>query len=86
MFESRISAGATEKITGWQKPHAQTVAWSYDMGGHAQKCVERYCELANKKVSSPCLDDHQFKQEELTYCLREAAARQCQTIERNILY
>ena len=36
-----------------------------------KKCVERYCELANKKVeqlhivSSPCLNDHQFKQEEL---------------------
>ena len=36
-----------------------------------QNCVERYCELANKnleqlyKVSHPCLDDHQFKQEEL---------------------
>ena len=39
--------------------------------GHAEKCVERYCELANKKVeqlhevSHPCLDDHQFNQEEL---------------------
>ena len=71
MVESRISAGATEKLRGWEKPHAKTVAWSYDMEGHAQKCVERYCELANKKVkqlykgSSPCLDDHQFKQEEL---------------------
>ena len=71
MFESRISAGATEKLPGWEKPHTRTVAWSYDMEGHAQKCVERYCELANKKVeqlykvSSPCLDDHQFKQEEL---------------------
>ena len=37
------------------------------MGGHARKCVARYCELANKKteqlykVSSPCLDDHQIK-------------------------
>ena len=36
-----------------------------------KKCVERYCELANNKteqlykVSSPCLDDHQFKKEEL---------------------
>ena len=36
-----------------------------------KKCVERHCELANKKmehlykVPSPCLDDHQFKQEEL---------------------
>ena len=41
------------------------------MAGHAKKCVERYCELANKttqqlyKVSTPCIDDHQFKKEEL---------------------
>ena len=40
------------------------------MAGHAKKCVERYCELANKttqqlyKVSTPCLDDHHFKEEE----------------------
>ena len=38
--------------------------------GHAKKCVERYCELANKttqqlyKVSTPCIDDHHFKEEE----------------------
>ena len=31
-----------------------------------KKCVERYCELANKttqqlyKVSTPCIDDHHF--------------------------
>ena len=43
--------------------------WSYDMEGHAKKCVERYFELANKtteqlyKVSIPCIDDHQFKEE-----------------------
>ena len=65
MFESRISA------LGWQKLHAQTLAWSSDMEGHAQKCIERHCELANKrtkqlyKVTNPCLDDHQLKQEEL---------------------
>ena len=41
------------------------------MEGHAKKCVERYCELANKtteplyKVSTPYIDDHQFKEEEL---------------------
>ena len=40
------------------------------MPGHAKKCVERYCELANKttqqlyKVSTPCIDDHHFKEEE----------------------
>ena len=58
MFESRISAGATEK-NRVGKAHAKTGAWAYDVEGHAQKCVERYCELANKKleqrykVSSP---------------------------------
>ena len=40
------------------------------MEGHAKKCVERYCELANKttqqlcNVATPCMDDHQFKEEE----------------------
>ena len=50
MFEPRVSAGATEKKNQeWEKPHAKTVAWSHDMEGHAQKCVEKYCELTNKK-------------------------------------
>ena len=41
------------------------------MEGHAKKCVGRYCELANKttqqlyNVCTPCIDDHQFKEEEL---------------------
>ena len=41
------------------------------MEGHAKKCVERHCELANKttlqlyKVAAPCIDDHHFKEEEL---------------------
>ena len=69
MFESRISAGRKEKL-----PYPQNLrisSWSYDMAGHAKKCVERYCELANKttqqlyKVSTPCIDDHHFKEEEL---------------------
>ena len=46
-------------------------SWSYDMEGQSKKCVERYCELANRttqqlcKVSTPCIDDHHFKEEEL---------------------
>ena len=69
MFESRISAGGVEK-----KPFPQNIrisSWSYDMAGHAKKCVERHCELANKatqqlyKVSTPCIDDHHFKEEEM---------------------
>ena len=41
------------------------------MEGLAEKCVECWCELANKttqqlyNVSTPCLDDPQFKEEEL---------------------
>ena len=69
MFESRISAGATE-----ESPCSQNMcisSWSCDMEGHAKKCVERYYELANRttqqlyKVSTPCIDDHHFKEEEL---------------------
>ena len=41
------------------------------MEGHAKKCVEWFCELANKttqqlyKVSTPCIDDPHFKEEEM---------------------
>ena len=68
MFESRISAGGLEKL-----PFPQNLrfsSWSYDVAAHAKKCVGRYCELANKttlqlyKVSTPCIDDHHFKEEE----------------------
>ena len=54
MCESRICAGATEKLLGWEKSHANTTAWSYDMEGHAKKCVKRSCEFANKTVESNC--------------------------------
>ena len=68
MFESRISAGGVKKLPFPQ--NLRISSWSYDMAGHAKKCVERYCELANKttqqlyKVSTPCIDDHHFKEEE----------------------
>ena len=73
MFESRISAGAKEKLPTRASgtPDAETTSsWCYDMEGHAKKCVERYCEFANKtteqlyKVTTPCMDDHQFRREE----------------------
>ena len=69
MFESRISEGATEKLPFPQ--NLRISSWSYDMEGHAKKCVERYGELANKttqqlyRVSTPCIGDHHFKEEEL---------------------
>ena len=69
MFESGNSAGATEKLPCSE--NLSISAWPYDMEAHAQKCVERYCELGNKttqqlyNVSIPCIDDHHFKEEEL---------------------
>ena len=69
MFESRISAGALEKLPCSE--HLCISSWSYDMEGHAKKCVERYCELANRttqqlyKVSTPCIADHHFNEEEM---------------------
>ena len=65
-------------------------SWSYDMEGHAKKCVERYCELANRttqqlhKVSTPCLHDHNFKEEELKSV--GELSKVCSQIVRKCLY
>ena len=61
-------------FSGWNRQttipqNLRISSWSYDMAGHAKKCVERYCELENKttqqlyKVSTPCIDDHHVKEE-----------------------
>ena len=69
MFESRISADGTETLQ--HSKNFRISSWSCDMEGPAKKCVERYCELANEttkqvyKVSTPCIDDHHLKEEEL---------------------
>ena len=49
MFESRISVGATEKLLGWEKPHAKTVAWSYPYG--------RSCEEVRRTILRTGEDD-----------------------------
>ena len=64
MFESRTSAGAKEKLPSSERLDANISAWSFDMEGQ---------RLANKTtqqlyiVTTPCIDDHQFKEEELGY-------------------
>ena len=71
MFESTIFARATKKLPYSEKLGENISSWFYDMEGHVKKCVERYCELANKatqqlfKVATPCLDDHQVKDQEM---------------------
>ena len=50
---------------------AKTKAWNYDMIGHAEQCVQRWCELAKKEtkdlpfVGTPCIDDHDLRPEDL---------------------
>ena len=54
-----------EKLLYSENCGANTSSWSYDMEGHAKKCVE----MANKttqqlfKVAASCFDDHYFKEE-----------------------
>ena len=85
MFESRISAGGVEKLPFPQ--NLRISSWSYDMEGHAKKCVERCCEFANKtnqqsyKVATPCMDGHQFEEEE-----SESVGELCSQIVLKCLY
>ena len=56
------------KLRYSEKSESNISSWSCDTEGHAKKCVERYCELANKateqlyKVATPCMDDHQQRE------------------------
>ena len=71
LFQSIMPAGGIEKLPYSEISEANIYSWFCDLEGHAKKCVERYCELANKsiqqlyKVATPCIDDHHFKEEEL---------------------
>ena len=57
-----------EKLLYSEQFGANISSWSYDMEGHAKKCVERYCEMRNKttqqlyRVATSCFDDHYFKE------------------------
>ena len=68
MFESRISAGGTEKL-----PFLKIFVFVHGLMIWLAmlRNVWKYCELANKttqqlyNVSTPCIDDHHFKEEEM---------------------
>ena len=90
MFESKISAGGIEKLPCSEESEANISSWSYDMEGHAKKCVERCCELENKttqqlhKTATPCIDDHEFKEDELGSV--GELSKVCSQIVLNCLY
>ena len=89
MFESRISAVGTEKLPFPQ--NLRISSWSYDMEGHVEEmCGAIFCELTNKttqqlyKVSTPCIDDHHFKEEDMK-CVGELS-QVCSQIVLKCLY
>ena len=42
------------QVTGFKK----VSSWSYDMNGHAERCVERHCEFHLKQAWTPCIEGH----------------------------
>ena len=60
------------------------------MIGHAEQCVQRWCELANKEVKdlpyagTPCIDDHNVRPEDLV--VQGALAHVCSRIVLKCLY
>ena len=60
MFESRISAGATGKLPGCEKPHFRALSsaatWPVIRGVVSILVLVRVCEV-NTKVASQMLDD-----------------------------
>ena len=50
MFESRISAGGLEKLPFSQ--NTRISSWSYDMAGHAKKCVERFVSWQTRRLNN----------------------------------
>ena len=88
MFSKVISI--TSYVITEDLDHQDITAWSYDTAGHAQKCVERYCELAHKtvdqlhKVTTLCLHDHQVKPRDMN--MVGGLAETCSQIVLTCLY
>ena len=59
MFESRISAGATEQLPGWEKTQAKTVAWSYVLERHAKNAKKDVANWRIKRQNS-CIKSQLF--------------------------
>ena len=66
--EASVGGNAAQKPLNSQAEGVK--AWKYQMHGHAERCLAKYCELANvpatdfKNVTTPNLDDHQLQPED----------------------
>ena len=70
MFESRISAGATENLPGWEKPHAKTDVSTACLDNHNFKkgeldTVGELSDVFHKSSSHACTWHELIDQ---TYC------------------
>ena len=84
MFEARISAGARKNLPTTRasgKLVAEIISyWSYDMEGHAKKCVEDIANLRIKQLNNFTKSPHQAwiiinlrkKMSQLEKCLKSA--------------
>ena len=75
MFESRISAGATEKPLCSGKPDADISLWSYDMEGQCKEMRGAILRAGEQNTaatvhSNNSMPYHQFKEEENGICWR----------------
>ena len=67
-----LPAGAASAASPSAPTAAKVQAYEYDMGGHAEQCIDRYLELAHKDetslrvVATPCIDDHPVSYTHLT--------------------
>ena len=71
--QNRVVQEVNDGKGGWRKRSKERkyslekiIGWSFDMERPAEKCVENYCEWAQKdvftlqQVATPCIDDHQI--------------------------
>ena len=68
--ERKFCNTPTAALAGRASSETPISSWIYDMTGHADQCVDRYPELANKDESSlkniltPSIDEHQIPPDE----------------------
>ena len=71
--DKNVPVGGDSSVSSVPYPPAdirKARAWNYDMIGHAEQCVQRWCELAKKEmkdlpvVGTPGIDDHNLQPED----------------------
>ena len=59
VFQFRMSHGGIEKLPSSEESEANLSSWSYDMEGHAKKCVEKFF-VTCKQIDSTVTQSYNF--------------------------